>query len=53
MKNRRHSLAEAMGYRKKARKVTINELRRLIENEILLEEEEKKDSKDKKEKEVD
>ena len=51
MKNRKHSLAEAMGYRKRARKVTLNELRGLIENELLLEKEEEK--KDKKKEEAD
>ncbi len=45
MKNHRHSLTEAMGYRKKARKVTLNELRRLIESEVLLEEAEKEEKK--------
>jgi len=43
MKNRKRSLTEAFGYKRKARKISINELRSLIESEIILEEEEKED----------
>ena len=50
MKNHKRSLSEAMGYRRKPRKISINELRGLIETELLVEE---KDKKDKKEEEVD
>ena len=40
MKNRRKSLSEAMGYKKRPRKMTLNELRSLIETQLLFEEEE-------------
>jgi len=43
MKNRKRSLTEAFGYKRKARKISINELRSLIESEVILEKEEKED----------
>ena len=47
MKNRRKSLSEAMGYRKRPRKMTLNELRGLIETQLLFEKEEEKKEKEK------
>jgi len=45
--NRRKSLAEALGYKKTTSKLSLNELRRMIQSEMLFEEEEKKDDKKK------
>jgi hypothetical protein len=53
MKNRKQSLSEAFGYSKRPRKISINELRRLIESELVLEEKEEKKDKKEKEGEVD
>ena len=45
MKNRKPSLSEAFGYTKRPKKISINELRRLIEAELVLEEKEEKEEK--------